>query len=142
MKIVLWIRALHRYDRAVPVARAFGMRVPPKRMSDHPAKGSAMELQVRGVNLQPTEPIIEHAERRFNFALDRLSHRISRVIIKMSDPHRDGMMRCAVHVQLAGGAQPIIIEQSSTDLYSAIDRAADRVQTSVRRFMGRSRSRR
>lgn len=101
-----------------------------------------MELQVRGVNLQPTQPIVEHAHKRLGFALDRLSHRISRVVVKMSDPHTGGMMQCAVHVQLAGGAQPIIIEQTGSDLYGAIDRAADRVQTSVRRFLGRSRSRR
>lgn len=101
-----------------------------------------MELQVRGINLQPTPPIIEHANRRFGFALDRLSHRISRVIVKMSDPHAGGQMRCDVHVQLAGGSQPIIVEQSGNDLYGAIDRAADRVQTCVRRFTQKSRQRR
>jgi ribosomal subunit interface protein len=98
-----------------------------------------MELQVRGVNLRPTEPIVEHANRRFGFALDRLSHRIQRVIIKMSDPNAGGMMRCDVHVQLAGGAQPIIVEQSGSDLYGAIDRAADRVQTCVRRITQKTR---
>lgn len=101
-----------------------------------------MELQVRGVNLQPTAPIIEHAQRRLHFALDRLSHRISRVMVKMSDPHAGGAMRCAVHVKLAGGSQPIIVEQTGSDLYSAIDTAADRVQTSVRRFTQKTRQHR
>ncbi|MFG0293321.1 MAG: HPF/RaiA family ribosome-associated protein, partial [Phycisphaerales bacterium JB050] len=61
------------------------------------------------------------------------------VIVKMSDPHAGGMMRCDVHVQLAGGAQPIIVEQSANDLYGAIDRAADRVQTCVRRLTNKAR---
>ena len=101
-----------------------------------------MDLQVRGVNLQPTEPIVEHANRRFGFALGRLSHRIQRVIVKMSDPHAGGLMRCDVHVQLAGTPQPIIIEQSGSDLYGAIDRAADRVKTCVRRFTKKTRQHR
>lgn len=101
-----------------------------------------MDLQVRGVNLQPTPPIIEHANRRFGFALDRLSHRIRSVMVKMSEPNTGGVMRCDVHVQLAGGSQPIIIEQSGNDLYSAIDRAADRVQTCVRRITQKSRQHR
>lgn len=101
-----------------------------------------MELQVRGVNLHPTEPIIEHAHRRLHFALDRLSHRISRVIVKMSDPHSGSSMCCAVHVKLAGGWKPIIVEQSGSDLYSAIDRASDRVQTCVRRFTQKTRQHR
>ncbi len=101
-----------------------------------------MDLQVRGVNLQPTPTLIEHANRRFGFALDRLSHRVRSVLVKMSEPNGGGMMRCDVQVHLAGGSQPIIVEQSGSDLYGAIDRAADRVQTCVRRFTQKTRQHR
>jgi ribosomal subunit interface protein len=88
-----------------------------------------MDVVVRGLNINVSQATCEHAERRFEFALERFSYHLPRTLVRLSDINgrRGGIdKRCQVSVR-ATGLPPIWIEEIDADLYAAVDRAADRV---------------
>ncbi|MCA9311844.1 MAG: ribosome-associated translation inhibitor RaiA [Phycisphaerales bacterium] len=103
-----------------------------------------MKFSIRGRNLQTTNAIRQHVERRLAFALDRLAHRVTDVAIRLSNDqqHSGAEARaCQLHIQLQG-ASDVLVEAHDRDLYTAIDRAADRAREAVRRNLKRGLRRR
>jgi putative sigma-54 modulation protein len=95
------------------------------------------DIQSRGFPL--TEPLIEHTERRLQFALVRATERIDRIVVRLGDSNgqRGGEDKfCRVKVVLAH-APPVLIEDAGADLYSVIDRASERAGRNVARFLER-----
>ncbi|GAA5165179.1 HPF/RaiA family ribosome-associated protein [Viridibacterium curvum] len=87
-----------------------------------------MQIEIQSGNLEMSDAIREHASRRATFALSRLSSRIRRVTIHLSDENgpRGGVdKRCLVSVQLEG-APEAVVEDSGSDVYTLIDRALAR----------------
>ncbi len=92
-----------------------------------------IDIQARGFEL--TEGLRTRAERRLRFALGSASGRVHSVVMRLADENgpRGGLdKRCTIRANLPG-TPPVVIEQQETDLYVAIDRAADRAGRAVSR---------
>ena len=62
-----------------------------------------MQLQVRGRNIELTEALRAHVERRLQFALSRFGQRIGRVLVRLADvngPRGGDDKSCHVDVNL------------------------------------------
>lgn len=97
-----------------------------------------INVQSRGFGL--TDSIRAQAERRVRFALGSRSNRVHDVFIRLGDDNgpRGGVdKRCTVKVRLSGMA-PVIVAHQDTDLYAAIDAAADRAGHAVARRLKRA----
>ena len=101
-----------------------------------------IDIQTHGFDL--TEGLRQHTERRLQFALSWANHDIRSVSVDLSDVNgaRGGPgKRCRIQIPLPR-VQPVVIEEIETDLYVAIDRAADRSERTVARRLERLREHR
>jgi ribosomal subunit interface protein len=101
-----------------------------------------MQIDVQALDFQLTPALREHTERRLRFALGWAESRLVRLVVRLSDLNgpRGGVdKRCQLHLKLTA-APPIVIEDTETDLYAAINRAADRAGRTVARRLDRSRN--
>lgn len=101
-----------------------------------------IEIQARGFEL--TEALRQHTERRLQFAIGWAGHNVRTVNVRLSDingPRGGNDKRCRIMIPLPGG-QDVVIEDTESDLYVAIDRAADRAERSLARRLERSREHR
>lgn len=97
-----------------------------------------LDIQARGFTL--TDALRQHCERRLRFALGPTSGRLRGVSMRLSDVNgpRGGVdKRCVIRASSAG-APPVVIAHTETDIYVAIDRAADRLARSLTRRLQRS----
>ena len=95
------------------------------------------QIQARGFPL--TESLRRHAERRLDFAIGSMQGRLRSVSVRLSDENgpRGGHDKlCLIHVSVPGAA-PVVIEDVESDLYVAIDRAADRLGRALARRLQR-----
>lgn len=103
-----------------------------------------MRVQLRGRKIGVTPAIAEHVERRLDFALGRFSDRVSEVSVRFEDlngPRGGESMACHMVTRLRTGGT-VRIEERCHDLYSAVDRGADRLRHSVSRLLARRERRR
>ena len=101
-----------------------------------------IEIQSRGFDL--TEGLREHTERRLQFALNWASHDVRTVSVRLFDvngPRGGNDKCCRIQIPLAGG-HDVVIEDTESDLYVAIDRAADRSERALARRLERLREHR
>lgn len=102
-----------------------------------------MVLVIQARHFDLTEAIRHHVEKRLGF-LDR-SHlrQIRRVLVRLSDvngPRGGDDKQCQISVQLPGQSS-VVIEETRSDLYGAIDRATRRVNHTINRRLGRLKNR-
>lgn len=98
-----------------------------------------IDIQSRGFTL--TESLRQHAERRLQFAIGSMRGNLRAVAMRLSDENgpRGGEDKlCRIQASLAG-EPPVVIEDIQSDLYVAIDRAADRLGRTVARRLHRQR---
>lgn len=101
-----------------------------------------MDIQARGFDL--TEGLRGHTERRLQFALNWASHDVRTVSVRLFDingPRGGNDKRCRIQIPISGG-QDVVIEDTESDLYVAIDRAADRTERALARRLERQREHR
>jgi len=99
-------------------------------------------IQARGFKL--TDSLRNLAERRLRFALGSTSTHVRSIAMRLADENgpRGGVdKRCTIRATLSG-APPVVIEQQESDLYVAIDRAADRAGRTVSRQLKKASGRR
>jgi putative sigma-54 modulation protein len=98
-----------------------------------------VKIQIRERNVDVPAGLRKHVEQRLNFALARFGQRIARVIVRFSDGDgEDGQnLRCQIHVGLR--SRSARVEDTDTDLFVAVDRAAERMSRSVARVLERER---
>ncbi len=99
-----------------------------------------MKIHIRERNVQVTEVLRSHVQRRVGLALGRFGERIGRVIVRFSDT--DGLRsrvdkRCQIEVGLR--QRSVRVEDMNADVFTAVDHAADRVSRSVARALERQR---
>jgi len=95
------------------------------------------DIQTNGFSL--TDSIRDYTKRRIQFALNRNDKHITRVQVRLADINgpRGGLdKRCQIDVSLAGH-NDIVIEDTETNLYVAIDRACDRCARTLARKLER-----
>ena len=98
-----------------------------------------IDIQARGFKL--TEAIRQHTERRLRFAMGSTQYGPKGISVRLSDENgpRGGVDKlCFIQVTFPG-ASPVVIEDVQSNLYTAIDRAADRAGRTVARRLRRMR---
>ena len=97
-----------------------------------------MKVDIRGRSFDVSGAFRDYAERRLEFGLGRLQHRIVRVRVWLTDLNgpRGGVdKRCRIEV--VGRQATVAAEASSDNAYAAIDLAADRIRHVARRLAER-----
>lgn len=98
-----------------------------------------VKIQIRERNVEVSDDLRSHVERRLGFELARFGQRIARVIVRFSDARGDGGAdrRCQIHVGL--GSRSARVEETNADPFIALDCAAERLCRSVVRVLDRER---
>ncbi|HUX63481.1 HPF/RaiA family ribosome-associated protein [Sulfuricella sp.] len=100
-----------------------------------------MQIHIQSQGFTLTDALRDHAEYRLRFGLTHASDHIRRVEMRLSDingPRGGADKRCSIVVALES-LPDVVIEDVESDLYVAIDRAADRASRSVARCLDRKR---
>ena len=98
-----------------------------------------IDIQTRGFNL--TDGLRAHTERRLHFALGWARHDVRKAVVRLYDingPRGGSDKRCQILNQLPR-TQDVVIEDTESDLYVAIDRAAARAGQALDRRLSRQR---
>ncbi|MCG6860980.1 MAG: HPF/RaiA family ribosome-associated protein [Chromatiaceae bacterium] len=98
-----------------------------------------MQIDIETSDFPVTEALRDHAERQLLFALTCCGEHIRRVVMRLSDvngPRGGPDKRCRLRLKLAG-LPDLVVEDTQTDLYVAIDRATDRTGRTLVRKIGR-----
>lgn len=100
-----------------------------------------MRLHIRARNIELTETLKHYIERRLQFALGRFGRTIRQVTIRLSDvngPRGGRDKSCHVEVRLIPDDR-IIVGDTQSDLYAAINGAIERAVRAVSRQLARER---
>jgi putative sigma-54 modulation protein len=95
-----------------------------------------VKVEIRQRDVEVTEDLRAHVERRVGLALGRFGDRIGRVMVRFSGPDgRTGekATRCQIDVNLR--PQSVRAGDADADLFAAVDNASDRVSRSVARIL-------
>lgn len=95
-----------------------------------------MKVAIRERNVEVTEVLRAHVERRLGLALGRFGDRIGRVTVRFSgaNGHTGGpVTRCQIDVKLR--PQNVRAGDTDADLFVAVDHASHRVSRSVARIL-------
>ena len=95
-----------------------------------------MKLQIRSRDVEVTEELRGHVERRVGFALGRFGMHIGLVIVRLSrgGVTLDGSATCC-RIDVALRPRHVDTEDVDTDLLTAVDHAAHRVSRTVARIL-------
>ena len=99
-----------------------------------------IEIRIQGTDL--AEAIRRYVARRIRFALGRFAPRMGRVMVRISDINgvRGGVDQCChMTVQFPPNGQ-VVVNQVDADLFTAIDRASERIGEALRREIQRTRN--
>ena len=99
-----------------------------------------IDIQAHGFTL--TDGIHEYVLKRLAYSLNHGDENIMRVKVRLSDingPRGGEDKRCLIGVRLKGTPE-VIIEDTESDLYVAIDHATERAGHSLARRLARQRS--
>lgn len=95
-----------------------------------------MRLEIHGSNVEVTDALHDHVERRLGFALGRFAGRLGKVAGRLADAAGQGG-GAGSRYRIAAEGVPlkslIIVEQADPDLSAAIARAADRIGQTIGR---------
>ncbi len=100
-----------------------------------------MRIDIQAQGFELTDGLRDHTERRLRFALSWADHYARKVSVRLTDINgsRGGNdKRCHIQIPLPG-IPGVVIEDTESDLYVAIDRAIDRAERAVVRRVGRLR---
>lgn len=98
-----------------------------------------MNLQIQAQDFTLTDGLREHVTTRLSYGLNHGRDVVTRIVVRLSDvngPRGGEDKRCRIEVRLKG-APSLVVEDTQTDMYAAIDRAADRVGRALDRHLAR-----
>lgn len=98
-----------------------------------------MQIDIQARHFSLTDALRDHAERRLRLALTCCNDHIQRIVMRLSDingPRGGADKHCHLQVVLAG-LPDVVIEDTETDLYVAINRATDRAGRTLMRRINR-----
>jgi len=101
-----------------------------------------MRVDIRVHDIDCTDALRQHLERRLRFALGRFDGRVLRVTARLADvngPRGGADKRCQLRALLRPAAQ-VVVDDTDADLYAAIDRATERMGRAVTRAVQRARA--
>jgi ribosomal subunit interface protein len=94
-----------------------------------------MKLQIRERDVSVTSALRAHVQQRVGLALGRFAGRIAAVTVRISDDA--GEKKCEIDVGLR--PRKVRVQDIHPDPFTAVDRASDRVSSSVGRALDRER---
>ena len=100
-----------------------------------------MNVEIQSQVFPSTDALPKHARRRLRFVMTRYSARIVRVSVRLgasNDPSAGADKFCRIQVHLIE-APLAVIKEIGADLYTVIDRAAERAGRVVAKHLDRSR---
>jgi len=103
-----------------------------------------MRLQVNGLNLNLTDNLLDHVDRRFRFALDRMEARVSSVTVRLADengPRGGRDKQCRVLVTMTTG-ETIVLNEKGDDIHRVVDRASEKTKRLVNKRIDKKRNKR
>jgi len=98
-----------------------------------------MQIKIQARSFSLTNSLQNHVQRRLRFALASGVSHIQRVMVRLSDingPRGGSDKRCHILVTLEG-MPDVVIEETESDVYTAIGRAAGRASRAVARRLRR-----
>ena len=98
-----------------------------------------MQIQIHSDDFALTEGLREHIVRRLSYSLNHGGDLISRIVVRLADVNgpKGGVDKCCgIEVRLKGRSA-ITIDDTQSDLYVAIDRAAERTGRTLHRRIAR-----
>lgn len=102
--------------------------------------GVMIKIRIRKSDVEISEVLRVHVERRLGLALARFADRIGTVIVRFShaDGERRGSHKCC---EIQVGLRPVLLQAEDTDrdLFAAVNHATDRASRSVARAIERDR---
>jgi len=100
-----------------------------------------MQIEIQARNFPLTLALRRHVKRRLDFALSTRYEHIQRIQVRLSDINgpRGGKDKCC-HIQVTlPRLADVVIEDTESNLYVAIDHAAERTSRTIARRLGRKR---
>jgi len=97
-----------------------------------------MRISIQSMGLPLTPALLDHTEQRLHLALARTGTRIRKVVVRMGETNvsrRGEDKYCRMHVYLEQRA-PVLVEDTDADLYTVIDRVAERAGRNVATCVG------
>ena len=94
-----------------------------------------MIIQIHAQDFSLTDGVRDHVTRRLAYAMSHERGNVSRIVVRLHDINNfRGRMNkyCGIEVRIKG-APALIAEDVQPDLYTAIDRASERISRSVNR---------
>jgi len=101
-----------------------------------------MQFDIEAHQFSLTPSLREHIETQLRARFIRFREKIGRIVVRVGDVNgpRGGVdKRCRLLVRTFG-FKDIVINARDTDLYAAIDRAANRAGHTLHRYVGKKRS--
>lgn len=102
-----------------------------------------MRFEIKTSGFDLTEGLRDHTRRRLEFALDWARDDVGTVSVTLSDingPRGGRDKRCQIRIPLPD-TRAVLIQDTESDLYAAIDLAADRASQTLERRLCRLRDR-
>ena len=100
-----------------------------------------MQMDIRSQGFSLTDGLRDYVMKRLAYGLNHGDGSITRVTVRLSDingPRGGDDKRCFIELRLKA-APAIVIEDTESDLYVAIDRAAERAGRTLARRLARQR---
>ena len=99
-----------------------------------------MDLDVRIQNKDLGAAVRNYAARRLRFAMGRFESHVGRTVIRISDVNgtRGGIDQCCRVTAEVARSGRVVVEQIDADLFTAIDRACERLGRACRRRIERA----
>ncbi len=100
-----------------------------------------MHIVIQARHFPVTDALSDYIKRRLRFALSIHDEHIHRIKVTLSDINgpRGGADKCCQIQVIIPKLADIVIEDIEVDLYTAIDRAADRASRTIGRRLSRQR---
>ncbi|HEU4539012.1 MAG TPA: HPF/RaiA family ribosome-associated protein, partial [Polyangiaceae bacterium] len=101
-----------------------------------------MKFEFRSVNVPVSEALRGHVSKKLDFAIGRFARRVVRVVVRLADvngPKGGPDKRCRIVARVAP-TQHVVVEATAADAYTAVSRAALRLDEGVARALTKARS--
>lgn len=101
-----------------------------------------MQIDIVARSFPLTDAMRAYVKRRLGFSLSMRDSQIKCVVVRLSDTNgpRGGRDKCCRIQVIVPGHDDIVVQDTESDLYAAIDRATDRVSRTVTRRLDRHRN--
>lgn len=94
-----------------------------------------MKLEIHGQNVPVSNKLQVHIERRLQFALDRLTPRITSISVHVEDvngPKGGVDKQCRILAQVKPSGR-VIVKETGEDAYQSVSRAAEKIGRAIKR---------